>query len=77
MDEFDFADGAQFLGAVGAVAGAGFDEYGGADVVAGVEVGGEFGEEVALIVGRFGAVFPEVVMGVADGDFGFQGVLGG
>ena len=68
-----FAHRAQLLGAVGAVLAPDLDEYGGADVVAAVDVGRQFRQQVPLIGRWLGPVHPKVVVGIADGQVGFQG----
>jgi hypothetical protein len=64
---FGLADGAHLDGAGGARHGAGLDEHGGQDVVAGVDVGQQLIEQVAPV----GPV-PQMVVRVDDGQVGLQ-----
>ena len=73
LHKFDLAHGFELIGAVGAVHGAGLDEHGGADVVAGVEVGHQFMEEIALVWDAPQPAVPEMMVRVAQGDIGFDG----
>ena len=75
LHELHLAHGPHLLRPGGAVHGAGFDEDRGRYVVAAVHVGGQFVEQVALVGDPLGAEVPEVVMGVADGDFRLQRLL--
>ena len=77
LHELNLAHRAHFLRAAGPVHRAGLDEHGRADVVAAVDVVGQFVEQVALVRNPLGAVVPEVMMGVADGYFRLQGLLRG
>ena len=47
VDELDFADWLHRIGPIGAVHGAAFDEDGSDDVVAGIDVGQHFVEQIA------------------------------
>ena len=70
LDELSLADVAHLAGAVGAVHCAALDEDGGDDVMSGVDVSHDFVEEVAVA-----GAFPEVVVRVADGKTGVDGLL--
>ncbi len=70
-DELGLAEGLHVLGAVGAVHGRAFEEDGADDVVPGSEVAQQVVEHV--VVARS---LPEVVVRVADGQVGVDGVFG-
>jgi hypothetical protein len=72
LDKLHLANWPQFLGAIGTVHGAGFNEHGGADIVAAVDVVGQFMQEIALVGYAVGPEIPKVVMGIADGNLRFQ-----
>src|SRR4051812_48428893 len=71
-DEFGLADGAQRLPSRGAVHGVALDEDGRGDVVAGVQVGEEIIQQVALV-----GPLPEVMVGVDDRQRGLEDRLRG
>ena len=77
LDVLDLAHGFHLIGAVGAVLAADLDENRRAHVVAAVDVGGQFRQQVSLVVNRFGPGNPEMVVGVADGELRFQSLFGG
>ena len=70
VDEFGFADGAEVLGAIGLVEGAGLDEDGGDDVVSARDIG----EQVMRHVAPVRAV-PQMVVRVDDRQGGVDDVL--
>ena len=70
LDELHLAYGAELLRPVGAVFGAGLNKHRGTDIVAAVDVGQQFGQQILLVVRRFRALHPEVMMRVADGQVG-------
>ena len=68
LNEFHLANGPQFLGAGGAVHGAGLQKNRGAHVVARVKIGHQLVQQVPLIGDADHAPVPEVVMRVAEGN---------
>ena len=77
LDKLDLADRAQFGRAVRPVHRARLDKHGRADIVAGVDVGGEFVHQIALIGDALQAPVPEMMMRVADRDLRLQHLLAG
>jgi hypothetical protein len=62
---------------VRAIHGARLDEHGGADVVAAVDVIGQFVKQVSLVRNTRGTKVPEMVVGIADGQLRLQRWLRG
>jgi len=77
LDKFHLADGAQLHRPIRAVHGPCLYENRRAYVVATIHVGGRFVKKIALIGYALGSEVPEMMMRVADWNFGFQrGFLG-
>src|SRR5262249_5861936 len=71
----DLSRRAQLLGPVGSVHGARLDEHRGADVMAALDVRDELMEQVALVGNACRAPVPEVMMRIANGQFGLVRLL--
>ena len=77
LDIFHLTHGPHLLRPVLAILAAHLDEHRGADVVPAANVGGQLGQEVSLVRGRFGAGNPEMVVRVADRQVRLQGLFDG
>jgi len=69
LDKLDLPHGAQLRRAIRAVHGARLDKHGRAHVVAAGDVGDQLVQQIALIGEALRAQVPEVMMGIADGQF--------
>lgn len=67
VGELDFADGFFFFGAAFAQHRTGFDKHRGDDVVAAVDIGQQFVNQITAA-----AVVPDVMMRIDDGQVGFE-----
>src|SRR5215469_8602875 len=77
LDKFDLANRAHLHGPIRSIHGPGLDERGGPHVVAAVHIGAELVKKIALVRYPLGPEIPEMMMRVADRDFGLQsGFLG-